>query len=42
MLKAGRATMIDSAAVRKALDKQEQRIKEAEPQQELDLEGEDE
>lgn len=37
MLKAGRATLVDQAVVRKALDEQEQRIKDAEPQQELGL-----
>lgn len=42
MLKAGRATMIDNAAVRKALDVQEKKIRDAEPQQALNLDGDEE
>lgn len=37
MLKAGRATIIDNAAVRKALDAQEREIEKAKPQQTLDI-----
>ncbi len=40
MLKAGRATVVDTAAIRKALDAQDKVIKDAEPQGSLDLEEE--
>lgn len=41
MAKAGRATVIDSAAVRKALDTQEKKIAEASGEPQLDLEDEE-
>lgn len=40
MLKAGRATVVDTAAIRKALDAQDKVIRDAEPQGSLDLEEE--